>query len=988
LTSLEAKGETAKFDLTLSVLDSPDGMRASFIYKTDLFDAETIARMQGHLQTLLEAIVANPSARLHSLPVLTVGERNQLLIEWNDTRRNYPREDSIPGLFEAQVAQTPDAVALVFQDQQLTYQELNRRANQVAHHLRKLDVGPEVLVGIAIERSLEMVIGLLGILKAGGAYAPLDPAYPDERLAFMLEDLRTPVVLTEEKQRQKWHNRGAVIVCLDTGWAGIAQNSDQNPSVNTTANDLAYVIYTSGSTGMPKGVCVPHRGVVRLVKGANYVSFEPSDVFLQFAPVSFDASTFELWGCLLNGGRLIISPSHLPTLAEIGRLLSQHQVSTLWLTAGLFHQIADQFPQALKPVRKLLVGGDVLSVPQVKKVAELRGGNDLINGYGPTENTTFTCCYPIRGPYRGRGSVPIGRPISNTQVYILDRAQQPVPIGVPGELYIGGDGLAVRYLNQPELTAEKFVPNPFSDVPGERLYKTGDRTRYLPDGNIEFLGRIDNQVKIRGYRIELGEIETVLRQHSAVRETAVIARQDSPGERRLVAYLVCETAMAPVAEELRKCLKQKLPDYMVPSAFVFIEELPLTANGKVDRQALAALDIVRSENDMEILTPRDTLEFQLKQLWENVLGVRPIGVADNFFDLGGHSLLAVRLFGQMEKLIGRPLPLATLFQAPTIEQIANFLREDGWVRLWSSLVPIQAGGSMPPIFFAHGVGGNVLNFHALARHLGPDQPVYGLQSWGLDGKNPPLTRVEDMAAHYLKEIRVVQPEGPYLIGGMSFGGVVAYEMAQQLLAQGQQVGLLALLDVGAWGFYDTLPKREYYRLVILSWLRRIKFHSGNLVALPMSGKLTYLRQKEKTIKRRINNRRFQKNYFKYLDSSHGLPRALQNVKKCNFLAAKLYRPKPYAGRITVFQATDRLSHPIDPQITWKHLALGGVDAFEVPGDHLTLVDEPHVQVLAEKLKRCICELHRSLPSGASAAFPLQSDTRMVNLLANCSKRSG
>ncbi|MEO8425575.1 MAG: amino acid adenylation domain-containing protein [Verrucomicrobiota bacterium] len=972
LTSLEAKGETAKFDLTLSVLDSPDGMRASFIYKTDLFDAETIARMQGHLQTLLEAIVANPSARLRSLPILTVGERKQLLVEWNDTQTDYPRDHSIPGLFEAQVAQTPDAVALVFQNQQLTYQELNRRANQVAHHLRKLGVGPEVLVGISIERSLEMVIGLLGILKAGGAYVPLDPAYPDARLAFMLEDTRTPVVLTEEKLRQKWRNRGTVIVCLDTEWANIAQNSDQNPSVSTTPNDLAYVIYTSGSSGRPKGVAIEHHSVIALVHWARQ-AFTPEELagVLASTSICFDLSIFELFVTLNCGGKVIIAENAL----QLSSLPAANEVTLVNTVPSAMAELlrAGGIPDSVRVVN---LAGELLPARVVDQIYQSRTIQKVYDLYGPTETTVYST-FTLR---KAGGPSTIGRPLSNEQIYLLSSSGQPVPVGVAGEIYIGGDGLARGYLHRPELTAEKFVPNPFGEQLGARLYKTGDLARYLPDGNVEFLGRIDNQVKIRGYRIEAGEIESVLRHHSAVRETAVVARQDS----RVVAYLVCQKSTALATKEIRDYLKQKLPDYMVPSGFVFIEKLPLTPNGKVDRKALAALETVRSEKEVEILAPRDTLEFQLKQLWENVLGVRPISVADNFFDLGGHSLLAVRLFGQMEKLIGRPLPLATLFQAPTIEQIANFLREDGWVRLWSSLVPIQPGGSMPPIFFAHGVGGNVLNYYALARHLGRDQPVYGLQSWGLDGKTTPLTRVEDMAAHYLKEIRVVQPEGPYLIGGMSFGGVVAYEMAQQLLAQGQQVGLLALLDVRAWGFYGTLARRDYYRLITLSWLRRIKFHFGNLAALPIGDKLTYLRQKGKTIKRRINNRRFQKNYFKYLNSSRELPRALQNVKKCNFLAAKLYRPKPYTGRITVFQATDRLSHPIDPQIAWKHLALGGVDAFEVPGDHLTLVDEPHVRVLAEKLKGCIGYIHRSLLPDAPAAFPLQSGTGMANLLPKVS----
>jgi amino acid adenylation domain-containing protein len=752
---------TAKFDVTLSMSEGEDGISGVFEYNTDLFEAATMARMLGHFQTLLAGIVANPEQRLAELLLLTEAERHQLLVEWTDTRTDYPREQCIPQLFETQVEQTPDAVAVVCEGAQLTYRELNRRANQLAHYLRERGVGPENLVGLCVERSVEMLVGLLGILKAGGAYVPLDPLYPKARLALMLEDTQAPMLLTQQHLLPRLPEHAAQVVCLDREWEKIARQSVENPPGSATADNLAYVICTSGSTGRPKGVCIPHRGVVRLVTGTTYVTLTAEEVFLQLAPLSFDASTFEIWGCLLNGARLIVFPPSPPSLTELGRALQQYQVTTLWLTAGLFHQMVEGQLQSLRPIRQLLAGGDILSVADVKEALQQRDGGQLINGYGPTESTTFTCCYGMTEPSQVGGAVPIGRPIANTQVYVLDRSRQPVPVGVPGELYIGGDGLARAYLNQPALTAERFVPHPFSTEPGARLYRTGDLVRYRPDGNLEFLGRLDQQVKIRGFRIELGEIETVLGQHWAIREAVITVREKAPDDKRLVAYVVPHQGQAPTSSALRSFLQAKLPDYMVPAIFVLLDALPLTPNGKVDRRALPAPDQVRPDLRKTAGTPRDAVELQLTRIWERVLNVPHIGVRDNFFELGGHSLLAVRLLAHIEKIFGKELPVATLFQAPTVEQLATILRQKGRSTPWSFLVPLQPVGSKPPFFCASGSA-------ELARHLDVDQPYYGLQPHGLDGRRAPST-VEDMAADFLKEIRAFQPKGPYFLGGFSLG---------------------------------------------------------------------------------------------------------------------------------------------------------------------------------------------------------------------------
>ena len=678
LSRLELEYNTTRCDLEWYVCEHPQGLQVIVAYATDLFAQETIRRMLGHFQTLLSGVIANPQQQIWELPLLSATEYQQLLVKWNDTQIEYPHNKSIHQLFEAQVERTPDAVALVFSDQQLTYLQLNERANQLAHYLQSMGIGPEELVGLCVHRSPEMVVGLLGILKAGGTFVPLDLSYPSERLAFMLEDAKVSLVLTQHRLVEKLLDSITKVVCLDTEWQDIAQQSEQNPVNQVTPEHLAYVMYTSGSTGVPKGVSVVHRSVVRLVKETNYAKLSAEEVFLQLASIAFDASTFEIWGCLLNGGRLVIMPPHTPSLPELAQAVEQHQVTTLWLTASLFHLIIDQQIKELKNVRQLLAGGDVLSVPHVQRVVEQLPRLTLINGYGPTENTTFTCCCPITQPFQVQVSVPIGRPIANTQVYLLDEQLQPVPMGVPGELYTSGDGLSRGYLNRPELTASKFLPNPFSSQSGARLYKTGDLARYLSDGNIEFLGRIDNQVKLRGFRIELGEIEAALTQHPQVRESVVIIGEDIPAEKCIIAYIVPEQESLPTISELHAFLKQKLPEYMVPSAFVMLDALPLTPNGKVDRKALPVPEANRTQLKEAYVAPRSPVEEILVSLWAEILGLEQVGIHDNFFDLGGHSLLATQLMSRVRDVLQLELPLRYLFEASTPAEFAEWIETIRW----------------------------------------------------------------------------------------------------------------------------------------------------------------------------------------------------------------------------------------------------------------------------------------------------------------------
>ena len=594
--------------------------------------------------------------------------------KWNQTRTEYPREKTVAQIFEEVAATTPKAVAVVFGDQQLTYAELNTRANRVAHKLRGLSVRPEAMVGCCIERSLELAIAFIGVLKAGGAYVPLDPSYPKERFDFMLEDTRTPVMLTQKSLVSSVQaGRKVAALCVDEIVAATPNGTDSNPEPVGGPTSLAYVMYTSGSTGQPKGVMIENRAIVRLVRNTNFCEFGPKEVFLQFAPVSFDASTLEIWGPLLNGGRLVMMQPQTPSLEDLGRTIREHGVNTLWLTAGLFHLMVDERLEDLRPIRQLLAGGDVLSARHVRIVLENLPDCRLINGYGPTENTTFTCCHTMRSGERVPESVPIGRPISNTQVYILDEQMQPLGPGKMGELYAAGDGVARGYLNNPAATAEKFLPNPFSEREGEPMYRTGDLARWREDGVVEFLGRIDNQVKILGHRIEPGEVETVLQMNPGVSQVCVVAHAEENGSKQLVAYFVPASGAAPSPADLRTFLSGKLPQYLIPARFISLAAFPLSPNGKVDRAALPAPVVANGGAAVE--APSTQLEQTLVELWQRILRVERVGLDDNFFDLGGDSLMIVAAHSNLQKMFEAEIPVTDLFEFTTIRTLARHLGE-------------------------------------------------------------------------------------------------------------------------------------------------------------------------------------------------------------------------------------------------------------------------------------------------------------------------
>jgi amino acid adenylation domain-containing protein len=790
--------QEGQFDLTLEMAEVRETLWGSLKYNTDLFDAATMACLAGHFQTLLAGIVAHPDQPLTALPVLTEAERQQVVIAWNNTQTDYPLERCLHQWIEAQVDRTPDAIAMVCEDAQLTYHELNRRANQLAHHLRSLGVGPEVLVGLCVERSLEMVIGLLGILKAGGAYMPLDPAYPLERLAFMLEDARVAVLVTQQRLMAALPAPAATVVCLDADWYSMSQQSVANPTSETTPENLAYVLYTSGSTGRPKGVLGLHRGAVnRFVWMWETYPFAADEVCCQKTSLNFVDSVWELFGPLLQGIRVVIIPNDV--LQEPPRLvqtLAAENVTRLVLVPSLLAAMLDstaELQHHLPQLRMWITSGELLSVELCQRFRRCMPHGVLLNLYGSSEVAADVTWYDTRMLRGDCSHIPIGRPLTNTQMYLLDAHLQPVPIGVVGNLYAGGTGLARGYLNHPELTAERFMAHPFGDVPGARLYKTGDLARYLPDGNLEFLGRRDHQVKVHGYRIELGEIEAVLRQHPAVRESVVVARQDTPGTTRLVAYLVTDHDHPPAVRDLRGYLRQKLPEYMLPATFVWREALPLTPNGKVDRLALLASDPVAPTSERVFVAPRTPGEKTLAALWKQVLGVEQVGIYDNFFELGGHSLLAMQLMSRVRQTFGRSLPLATLLQAPTIADLAAYL-VGSHDRSPQVLIPMQARGTQLPLFCLHPAGGHILVYQSLAAGLGPDQPLYGLQSRALTDVTQEYSTLDDMAAAYAAAIRVQQPVGPYYLLGWSMGGVLAMAVAKVLEHQSQCIAFVGLLD--------------------------------------------------------------------------------------------------------------------------------------------------------------------------------------------------
>ncbi|MGB7923854.1 MAG: amino acid adenylation domain-containing protein, partial [Pyrinomonadaceae bacterium] len=680
LSTMDVETGTAKFDLVLSLTEQDGGLQASWRYRRELFEEQSIGRMMGHFERVLEGVVADPEQRLWELPLLTEAERHQLLVEWNDTGDEFPSDLCLHHLIEAQVEGAPDAVAVVYEDEQLSYGELNARANQLAHYLRSLGVGRESLVGILLERSVEMVVALLGTLKAGAAYVPLDPQYPQERLQWMVEDASVGVLLTEQRLRERIPAQPMPVVCLDVEWASIARRSDENPSWTATADNLAYVIYTSGSTGRPKGAMNTHRAICnRLLWMQQTYQLGPSEAVLQKTPFSFDVSVWEFFWPLLAGARLVMArPGGHYDSAYLVEIICAQQITTLHFVPPMLRLFLEQEGVGrCRSLRRVIASGQALSSHLAARCAERLEWAALHNLYGPTEAAVDVTAWSYQpgGPEGLSGGVPIGVPISNTRVYVLDAKLGLVAAGVAGELYLGGVCVGRGYLKRPGLTAERFIPDPYSVEAGARLYRTGDIVRHVGDGALEFLGRADEQVKIRGFRIELGEVEAALLGHEGVKEAVVVASAGDVEEARLVAYLVAAHEPAPTTSELRGYLREKLPEHMIPSAFVSIEELPLTPNGKVDRRALPAPDTERPQLEQAYVGPRNAVEEMVAGIWMSVLKVERAGIHDNFFELGGDSIRAAVFINQLQERLGEVIHIVVIFDRPTIAGLAEYLEQ-------------------------------------------------------------------------------------------------------------------------------------------------------------------------------------------------------------------------------------------------------------------------------------------------------------------------
>ena len=922
---------TAKFDLTCTLLPKDSGLSTSFEYNTDLFEAPTIRRMMDSFHSILEAVARDPEQPISQLPLLSKKERQRVLLEWNATQHDYPREKCIHQLVEAQAAQSPDATAVLHEHNRLTYRELNQRANQLAHFLRRRGVGPEVPVGVCLENSLELTVALLAVLKAGGACLALDPGYPKERLQLMLEDSGAPVLLSREGLLPDLASSHTERICIFAAGEFLDDESRDNPEPNVTPASLAYMIYTSGSTGKPKGVMLTHGGLVNYVSAAiRLYGLRPSDRLLQFSSISFDIAIEEIFPTWAAGATLVLRSGNFSLAgSDFLRWAKQQKLTVLSVATAYWHELVHELSEsgATLPdtLRLLIVGGEKAQIQALEAWRKVAGTRvRWINTYGPTETSVIATSYEPSASGPLPSPLPIGRPVDNVRIHILDRNLQLVPVGIPGEVHIGGPGVARGYLNHADLTEAKFISDPFSSHPGARLYKTGDLARYLEDGQIEFVGRRDFQVKIRGFRVELGEIEAALAKHSAVRECIVVAREEG-NIKRLVAYVVPTAGGSPDPASLRKFLKKQLPEYMVPADFVRLEEFPLTPNGKVDRKALPAPQPGAIDESGHV-APTNFVEMQLVAMWEEILARKPVGIRDNFFELGGHSLLAVRLMRRIEQNFKRKLPLTTLFEAPTIEQFAALLQQERWVPSQSSLVPIQPEGDRPPFFCIHGLGGTVLRFHALAQHMGTDRPFYGVQAQGLEGDRAFHNKVEDMAAFYIKEIRALQPEGPYYLGGYSLGGLIAFEMSRQLQADGQEVGVLALLD--------TYPGKPKSNKLLLS----------TLLTLPRREQISYLMQRAKRIRKGVK-RRFESLF---------LPAPLKAVRRVFATAEESYKPQVYFGSATWFRATEKGLRGVDnPTDDWSKWVTGGVEVHEIEGDHGSILKEPQVRHLAERIRFCL-----------------------------------
>ncbi len=911
----------ALYELELDTVRVPEGLECRFLYNADLFESGTIRRMATHFERLLAALVEEPDRPVSRLPLMQPSERHRIIYGWNDTARPIPAE-GIVAQFEARAEAAPETVAVVWGARQLTFGEMSRWAGAVALRLRDAGMTPGTPVGVYLPRGPAVVAALFGIWKAGGVYVPMEPAYPHRRLAFMA---RSAGVVWHLTDAATWDRAplpdGEPLFMEDRP----PDRTAPVPAVAVDPGAPAYIIFTSGSTGDPKAALLPHRQVMnRMAWMAETYPLMPGEAVAQRTALSFVDSLWEILGPPLAGvPMVIVEEDAVQDPTRLVAVLAREGVTRLWVIPSLLEVLLDRYPDLKERLPRLtfwVTSGEAIAPTLYRRFQAAMPHATLYNLYGTSEVWDVTWYTPDGD----EEEVPIGRPIANMEAYVLDRHLEPVPVGVVGELYVGGVGLADGYLNRPDLTAERFLPHPFSDDPGARLYRTGDRARYLPDGNIVYMGRVDDQLKWRGYRIEPAEIEARLRAHPGVRQAAVALKRRG-GTEVLVGYVV-PGADAPLdPRSVREELRTMLPAFMIPSAFVFLDALPLTPSGKIDHRALPDPE----DEAPRVPRPLTETERRLAGLWEDVLGIRPIGPDDDFFELGGHSLLAAALFDRIHRRFGRLLPLRTLFQTPTVAGLARHL-DAGGRATDPVLVPIRPEGSRPPLFVVPPAGSSVVGFSDLARLLGPDQPVYGLGHVGLDGRRPPHERVEKMAACYLEAIRSVQSEGPYYLAGRCFGGVVAFEMAHQLRRNGDEVALLVLFDTG-------MP--------------------GGGRRLPVPGGRRPGRSLRRRLRRGVKRLRRGVNIVRVHIFGDGVERVHRRVLDVHKRAMRRYEPIPFPGRIVYFHPVEQDGSMRVNPARWAALATEGITYVPVPGSHQTMMHPPHVQEWVARLQACLESRH-------------------------------
>lgn len=943
---LKYEKETTQFDLDFNFREKEDKIIVYVKYNTSLFKAERISRMLSNFQTLLEAIASNPQEKISQFPLLSEAEKKQLLIDFNKKENTVSTNQCIQELFERQVKLTPNKIAVVCEKEKLTYYQLNEKANQVAHYLQELGVKPQDLIGIYFEKSLLMIIALWGILKAGATYVPLETSYPQDRIAFMLEDAEVSVLLTQENLTAKLPQNNAKIVFLDKDWNLIKNQSINNLIIENNPDNLAYIIYTSGSTGKPKGVMISHESLVSFTQTViTEYPVRREDRILQFASVSFDTAVEEIYPCLCIGATLILrTEKWLTSISGFVEYCQQFKITILDLPTAYWHQmVADlnhnnwQFPSSL---RLIIIGGEKAQ-PEYVKMWQKKVNNypQLMNTYGPTETTVVATKHLLQNDDLDN-TLPIGKSLSYVEKYVLDNNLQLVPIGIEGELYLGGKGLAKGYLNKPELTKEKFINNPFNH--DTKLYKTGDKVRYLSDGNLEFIGRIDNQVKIRGFRIELGEIETIIMQYPNVQQALVIPVNKNGQDKVLIAYVIWENQQK-MLSDLESFLKENLPLYMIPSFFVDLDSFPLTSNGKVDYSKLPQPNFNSISSSKEFVLPRNNLESQLLTIWQNTLAIENISVKDNFFTLGGHSLLAVKLMSAIENKLDISLPISVIFKAGNIEDLAEEITRikvsSQEKNQFNSLVLIkkETSKNFSPLFLIHPIGGEVFCYNDLVSRLNTSRACYGLSYYN-QGKKIKYKGIKDLASNYLTEIMAVQSVGTYVLGGWSYGGLIAYEMAQQLQLKEKNADLLILIE-------PTIPfknKKIKENLFLQDFAINVSLNKELAINWNFEEKLSTIDKlnlilehlkKESILPKEYKLSQFQEKF---------------EIFKHNVNAIANYQVKPLKTDVVLFKSEYYSENKVN---FWQSNIEGNLEIHEIQGNHFTIMSKPNIQVLTQKLER-------------------------------------